>query len=271
VKTALNERFSLVLTETTVEVNPRTVTREKLEKYLKMGINRLSVGVQSCVDSELTALGRNHTANQANETIKLAQNVGFRNISADIMLAIPNQTLESLEYSLQTLCELNITHISSYILKIEENTPFYGAGIEVDEDLSADMYLFMVDFLAKNGYEQYEISNFSKGGKFKSKHNLKYWKCMEYIGLGESAHSYFGGLRYFQKNSEKVITDKNPGTWEEQAMLGLRLTDGFEFPDNVIKKALILEKKGLINIKNNNISLTPKGFLICNKIISFLV
>jgi oxygen-independent coproporphyrinogen-3 oxidase len=226
---SINEHFMVKTEEMTIEVNPNTVNIDNLREYKKLGFNRLSVGVQSLNDNELQFLGRQHSAEKALECIKNAKNAGFTNISADIMLGIPGQTVKNLSETIEKLQE--VQHISAYILKIEENTPFYG-NIEVDEDISADLYLFAVKKLEEMGFLQYEISNFAKKG-FKSKHNLKYWKCEEYIGLGKSAHSFYGGKRYFDRD---IVTENNPGTYEEKTMLSLRLC-GWTAVENIKKAA----------------------------------
>lgn len=281
---ALTHKCHITDPEITLEVNPCTVTQEKLFQYSKIGINRLSFGVQSVHNDELKFLGRMHSWEKAKKMINSAQNIGFKNISCDIMIGLPGQTIEKLKSTIHKITELSVTHISSYILKIEENTPFNKPeiiNVLPDDDHISDLYLFMVEELTKLGYNQYEISNFSKIG-FESKHNLKYWKCQEYIGLGPSSHSYFNGIRYFVpadfnkylNGAEKIITDENPGSDDEKIMLGLRLTDGIninDFPHKkalFLKKAKLLQKLNLIEIDNNFIKLTPKGFLVSNSIIN---
>lgn len=283
----LNNRCNITAPEITIEINPCTVHEEKLLQYRKMGINRLSVGVQSADDRELEFLGRNHSWEKAKEIINLSVKNGFENISCDIMTGLPRQSFDTLKTTIDKISALPVTHISSYILKIEEDTPFDTPDIInqlPDDDYVSDLYLFMVSQLENHGYKQYEISNFSKPG-FESRHNLKYWKCREYIGLGPSAHSYFNGKRYYipsdlndyRKQSEKIITEENPGSDEEKIMLGLRLTEGInvnDFPDKkdfILKKSGLFQKSGLVNIQNNTVSLTPKGFLVSNSIISELI
>ncbi|MGN1481598.1 radical SAM family heme chaperone HemW [Porcipelethomonas sp.] len=283
---ALKKNINLVCPEITIEINPCTVNKQKLEKYHDMGINRLSFGVQSAIDSELKLLGRKHTFESSSEIINTACKIGFKNISCDLMIGLPGQTAENLLYSIDKLAGLPIQHISSYILKIEENTPFNCSGIinkMPDDDYVSDLYLIMVKELQNYGFFQYEISNFSRSG-FESKHNLKYWKCMEYVGIGPAAHSYYDNKRFFitpdlnkyinSPEPEITVTDYNPGQTDERIMLGLRLTDGInvnDFPDlkaKLIKKACLLESNGLVKIDNDIISLTPEGFLLSNSIIN---
>lgn len=286
---ALYSHFSVKSLETTIEVNPKTVNYYKLSAYHSMGINRLSIGVQSCNDKELEFLGRKHSWKNSFETIENAARAGFDNISCDLMIGLDGQTISSLRSSINTLVKLPIQHISSYMLKIEANTPFNCESIISrlpDEDAYADMYLFMVDHLNSKGFAQYEISNFARSG-FESIHNNKYWQCKEYIGIGPSAHSYFNGKRYTSdinleqfissENADHIITDDNPCSYEERLMLGLRLKKGIRISDfpELDKKLQRLGKEmlknELIEIKDNVLSLTAKGFLISNSIISSLL
>ncbi|MGN0620311.1 MAG: radical SAM family heme chaperone HemW [Porcipelethomonas sp.] len=284
-----NKHFDIRNPEITLEVNPCTVNRSKLSELKSAGINRLSIGVQSASDSELKFLGRKHSFKKAEEIIILADSIGFRNISCDMMIGLPGQTKKQLEYTIKKYLSLPVQHISSYILKIEKNTSFYRNSVSdllPDDDTVADLYLFMVEKLNSAGFIQYEISNFSKSG-FESRHNLKYWECKEYIGIGPSAHSYFNGKRYAVPDSLELftdsetqteeITDHNPGQTDERIMLGLRLNKGIcvdDFPDEkeaILKKAAKFEKAGFVKIENNVLSLTPKGFLVSNSIISDLI
>ena len=284
---ALKRRFKLISPEITLEVNPSTVTKKKLEAYLEMGINRLSFGVQSAWDDELTLLGRLHTFETAGGAVKLARDTGFENISCDLMLGIPHQTEKSLMGSIHSICSLPVTHISSYMLKIEKGTPFDNDNIKKQlpqEDAVSDLYLRMIDKLKEYGFKQYEISNFSLPG-YESRHNLKYWECSEYLGFGTAAHSYYRGKRYYypsdimgfiEKSPDPVLTDEAPGQWDEQIMLGLRLKKGIDtmqYPhikDRLMKKAIVLEKAGYMEITGSRIALTPKGFLLSNSIIAEL-
>lgn len=281
---ALSYSCNIINPEVTLEVNPCTVTKEKLFHYINIGINRLSFGIQSVHDHELKLLGRIHTWKKAEEIIKSAQIIGFNNISCDVIIGLPKQNVDKIKTTLNKIAELSVQHISAYILKIEENTPFNTPdiiNILPDDDHVSDLYLFMVKELQKLGYNQYEISNFSKIG-FESRHNLKYWKCHDYIGLGPSAHSCFNGERFcissdlnkYINSTEKIITDKSPYNDDEKIMLGLRLTEGINinnFPNKkalLLKKAKLFQKLGLVNFENNFIKLTPEGFLVSNSIIN---
>jgi len=285
----ISNHFDLHNPEITLEANPCTVNKSKLYEYRKAGVNRLSLGIQSASDDELKFLGRKHNYEKAKAAVEDAAEIGFENISCDMMIGLPNQTEESIDYTIKQFIALPIQHISSYILKIEENTKFYHDSVSdiiPDDDTTANLYLFMTEQLNKAGFYQYEISNFALNG-FESKHNLKYWECEEYIGFGPSAHSYFNGNRYAVTNDleafikadkqNEFITDNNPGQQEEKIMLGLRLKKGIcldDFPERksyILKKSYSLEKAGLLEIKDNYLNLTPKGFLVSNSIISSLI
>lgn len=205
----INRNFKLSKNcEFTIEANPATVNSSDLRKYKKYGVNRISFGMQSANDDELKALGRIHRFDDVIKSFKAAKSAGFENISADLMYGIPLQTSESLIDSISRLIKLGPTHISLYGLKIEEGTPFAKRKDSLnlpDEDTEYNMYCAAVEFLAENGYKQYEISNFAKEG-YESKHNLRYWNCEEYLGLGPGAHSYFNCNRFsFKKDISLYI------------------------------------------------------------------
>lgn len=275
--------------EITLETNPNTVSFEKLCGLRNIGINRLSVGVQSLNNAELDFLGRKHTAERAEKAVIDAYRAGFENISCDLMISLPNQTRESLEYSVKRISNLPVGHVSAYILKTEEGTPFdcdEVRNVLPDDETSADLYLATVEMLEKSGFIQYEVSNFAKRG-FESRHNCRYWQCLDYIGIGASAHSCYGGKRFAVARNlddfiscdvqKTVITDENPCGFEEYAMLRLRLKEGLDldvFPDRkdkIIKKIPDLIKSGYVKYKNNKISLTPRGFIISNSVIEYLI
>ena len=230
---AAKQGFGDNFTEITVECNPADNLKADFEVMAKAGVNRISLGVQSGIDTELKALSRRHTTDDVVRTVKDAKAVGIHNISLDLMLGIPHQTMESLKKSLDFLLSSEPTHISAYMLKIEPNTPFGKADISSlnlpDEDTVSDMYLFVSDYLKSRGFEHYEISNFAKKG-YRSKHNTRYWLCEEYLGLGPAAYSYLNGKRFsFDRNCEQyltcptVLSDGEGGDFEEFSMLRLRL------------------------------------------------
>ena len=272
--------------EISMECNPNSVTENYLRDIRGIGVNRLSFGVQSFCDTELKMLGRLHTSAKAIAAINSAHAAGFENISADLMLAVSGQTKVSLLQSLDVLETLPLTHVSAYMLKVEEGTPLAHdekllAEIP-DDDTTAEMYLLAVKKLESMGFEQYEISNFAKKD-FECRHNLKYWHCEEYYGIGPAAHSFVNGERYccpksaedfILSEAQGKITLESGGSESEKAMLALRLTkEGIE--ENSLSKtsrksAEILVKKGLIKKEKDSFKLTPEGCLVSNQIIIFL-
>ena len=275
--------------EVTLEANPSTVNSEKLDGMLSAGITRLSLGVQSMNDDELRFLGRNHTPERAAKAVRDADAAGFRNISCDLIIALPGQTENKLLRSIQRLSELPIQHISAYILKVEEDTPFFHNGIGdilPDEDCTAKLYLVMVNAMEERGFMQYEVSNFAKDG-FYSRHNCRYWKCEDYIGIGPSAHSCHGGKRYaaeadirsfiYSPQQVTYVTDDSPCGFEEFAMLRLRLKEGLRLTDvqehrcDIEKKLPQLMREGYVLFDGEKVSLTPKGFLMSNSVIEYLI
>jgi oxygen-independent coproporphyrinogen-3 oxidase len=289
---AAKKQFSLE-GEFTVEANPCSIDKQTLLELKQAGFNRVSFGVQSGVDKELHSLGRAHTKMQALEAVKGAKEAGFTNISVDLMIGIPHQTPQTLLSSLEFIKQLDVPHVSAYILKIEQGTRFYEdntAALCPDEDSVCDLYLNTIEFLNSIGVEQYEISNFAKRG-FESKHNLKYWRCEEYLGFGASAHSYYKGKRYLHprdiegylssNGNNYQISDKQAGGFEEYAMLRLRLSEGIDLSlldkrfcfdkEKILRRAKPLEQSGLLRINGEIIFLTPKGFLVSNAIIASLI
>lgn len=276
--------------EITVEVNPDSGKDLDYSVLNEYGVNRISVGMQSADESELWALGRIHSLDDVIITVNKAKDSGINNISLDLMLGIPFQTKESLKKSIDFCARLGVTHISSYILKIEEGTQFYKNKSSLPfqgDDAQAELYLTAVDYLKSLGYEQYEISNFSKPG-FESRHNTSYWKLDEYIGIGPSAHSFFNGKRFFYERDfrsfadNRIIDGGDGGDEEEFIMLSLRLKSGLDFneyqnryhkplPERVIKTAEKYINYGLMEKNLSTVRLTPRGFLVSNVIISELI
>lgn len=289
---ALIDSFDIVDgAEITTECNPVSIDKKGLFELRSLGINRLSIGLQSANDSELSLLGRIHDYNGFLKTFLEAREAGFDNISVDLMYGIPNQTKESLEKTLQTVISLSPEHISAYGLKIEGDTEFFRNFEKYsfpDADAQADFYELCCECLLKNGYERYEISNFSKPQR-ESKHNLKYWTMEDYVGFGISAHSLLGGVRYENSNDynsflrgEDICDAKRVILKDERqaeyVMLGLRLERGIslsdfkelcgvdfkdEYPcvDAFIKMGFMLERSG-------RIAFSTKGFLVSNEILS---
>jgi len=290
----IREHFNISwAAEITIEANPATCTEEDLKILHTAGVNRISFGVQSMHDSELRTLKRPHTALEARHAIESAHKAGFGHISADLMLAIPGQTPQSLKSSIKTLSGLAVDHISAYILKIEDGTPFATQDISrfcPDEDESATLYLECINKLRHHGFAQYEISNFAKPGG-QSRHNLKYWKLEPYIGIGPGAFSFYDGERFhFPRDLAMFNAADNPftlrvsdgpgGDFEEYIMLRLRLSDGLNlvaaktlYPaaDTAKIQAHANELPEFIEIDNEIIRLTPKGFLLSNAVIAHLL
>ena len=277
--------------EITLELNPNDITKENLKSLKEIGINRLSIGIQSFQDHILKFIGRDHTGNDAIKIFKESREVGFENISVDLMFGIPNQNLDDLKKDLELIKELSPENISIYSLIWEEGTLFWsklqkGILLEMDQDLEADMFEYIIDFLTDLGYIHYEISNFSKENMY-GKHNIKYWENKEFIGVGLSASEYLNGIRtsnvknfhkyyYSLKNKKKPIDEKTIEIVDEKekeklkSMLGLRLVKkGTEYFNN--KKIENLLKDGLLEIFENEegkkrLRLTRKGILLANNV-----
>lgn len=200
--------------EVTLEVNPGTINEEKVKLYKEAKINRISMGLQSTNDQILKQIGRIHTYNEFLDAYSIVKKARFDNINIDLMIGLPNQTISDVKESLNKIIELNPNHISVYSLILEEGTVLdklieEGKMELLDEELERSMYWYVKNTLEINGYNHYEISNFSKTGK-ESKHNLNCWEQKEYIGIGTSAHSYINGVRYCNKSSvEKYIENIN--------------------------------------------------------------
>ena len=280
----------------TIELNPGTVTKEKLLVYKNAGINRLSIGLQSTNDTLLKQIGRIHNYNQFLETYNLARELGFNNINVDLMTGLPNQSIKDIKQSLEDICRLNPEHISVYSLIVEENTPMQklidnGELKLPDEELERQMYWYVKDYLELNGYKHYEISNFAKPG-FESEHNLDCWNQKEYIGFGAGAYSYLNKKRFGNiSNLEKYIQNCNSNNFEknviieevqdknqqmkEYMILGLRKIDGIsiqkfeeKFNENPIllfrKELQKLHEEKLIIIDGDVIKLSNKGLDLAN-------
>jgi len=273
--------------EITIEINPRTVDMSKLTKYKDYGINRLSIGVQSFSDEKLKILGRIHNVEEAKETYYRAKEVGFDNISLDLMFSTPEETLEELKKDLDELFKLKPEHFSIYSLIWEEGTIFYqklmnGILKAIDNDLESDMYSLIIEESTKNGYSHYEISNFSQEG-FYSKHNTKYWKNENYVGIGLGASGYVENIRYsnhidirsyyrdiddnqFPRNNTEIIEKSEKEKYA--AILNLRLLKEGYFPNGEKYMTLCheLEKKGLLKKLNDNYILSDRGLFLANDV-----
>ena len=275
--------------ETTIEVNPGTVNEEKLKDYFNVGINRLSIGLQTTNNELLKLIGRIHSYEEFLKTYKLARKVGFKNINIDLMIGLPRQTIEDVEDSLKELISLNPEHISVYSLIVEEKTQIekeISKGILKlpDEELERKEYWLVKNKFEEAEYKHYEISNFAKTG-FESKHNVNCWEQKEYLGFGLAAHSYLHGKRfsnqeninqYINKNKKIIHEEQNKEAMEKEYMLlGLRKIDGIKisefknkFVDNpiyVFKNELNkLVEEELIEVDIDQIKLTNKGIDLAN-------
>lgn len=280
--------------EITTEANPGTLDGEMADALRKMGFNRLSMGVQAWQNRLLKDLGRIHTMEAFQENYKAVREAGFENVNTDLMFALPNQTMADWQETVRNIVALNPEHISAYSLILEEGTPFFdryekGELEPAAEELDREMYHWAVDYLAKMGYGQYEISNFAKKGR-QSRHNRIYWQAEEYLGMGLGAHSYMDGERFHNrydlqeyidaegevsllKEDVEVITEED--ALAEFMFLGLRLTEGVSFArfrerfgqemKNIYGRQIEeLVKDGLLKEDEIGIRLTVRGVDISN-------
>ena len=282
--------------EITIEINPGTVSIEKLLQYRKSGVNRISIGVQSTNNELLKMLGRIHTYEEFEENYKLAREIGFNNINIDFMIGLPNQTLEDINVIIEKVKKLKPNHVSVYSLIVEENTPIsvkIGSGeLKLPEEKSErEMYWKIKNKLEELGYHHYEISNFAIPN-YESKHNLDCWNQCEYMGFGVAAHSYMDGARFSNtENLEEYIENYKLGKQEnnfilhekqdkeakmkEYVLLGLRKMDGLscsnfesKFDKDIFDvfgdELTTLMEKDLITVDNGNIKLSNKGIDLAN-------
>ena len=288
IKRILDEIDIATDAEITIEVNPKTVDYNFLKNIREIGINRLSIGIQTFNNDMLKILGRLHDSKEAIETYQNARKAGFTNISLDLMFSLPNQTLEEVKHDLTQLFLLKPEHFSIYSLIWEEGTPFFkqleqGILKMTDNDLEADMYEKIILEAKLNGYEHYEISNFSLP-TFEAKHNSKYWENKEYVGIGLGASGYINNLRYknqmqFSKYYdnisngilpilEKELLTKND-IEEYKYMLGLRLLKkGIQPQNEYLDKCIKLEKDGFLKKQGNAFILSKKGIMFANDVLT---
>lgn len=272
--------------EITLEVNPKTVDLKRLEELKNIGINRLSIGIQSFNDNHLKRLGRLHSSEEGIEIFKQAREIGFKNISLDLMFSLPEQTLEELKSDLKKIFQLRPEHFSIYSLIWEEGTEFFeklkkGIYKETENEIEAQMYEYIIDESEKNGYIHYEISNFSLSN-FESSHNKKYWKNKEYIGVGLGASGYFQGYRYknilnFNQYYDKIEKGEKPifeSEWVDEEskliyeyILGLRLIkEGIKPNKHYRVICERLERDGYLKKEKDNYLLTRKGVVFANDV-----
>ncbi len=281
--------------EITIEANPGTVDDTKLAEYICAGINRISFGLQTADEVELSAIGRIHTYSDFLESFEAARRAGFKNINVDLMMGLPGQTTISLKQTINKVCFLRPEHISAYMLILEEGTPLFERAKKLtilpNDDKQAEMYELAVSMLEKKGYQQYEISNFSREG-FACKHNVGYWTRQPYLGIGLGASSLIDEKRYrVTTNLEQYLQELAYESEEELhfndirnelIMLGMRLKDGISYLD--IKDQygeayanVLLQKlnkyidMGLVEHKYDRFFFTVKGYLVSNSILSELM
>ena len=283
--------------EISMEANPNSLW-ENIKTYGEIGINRLSIGIQSLNDNILKRIGRIHNSKEALQAIDRAIGFGFENINADVMFNIPGQTVDDINDTISKLVTKEIKHISFYSLKLEEGTPMYLLKkdkkiIMPEEDLERKMYYAGRNIMEKHGLMQYEISNFAMKG-YECRHNLKYWKQEEYIGIGPSAHSFLGNVRFSNPSDlTEYITSGENGVFErntleemdendikfEYIMLRLRLTEGLKFADFKNKFSIDfkeaykeqikhLTENNLIESDDDAIRLTKRGMDLSNYVFS---
>lgn len=284
--------------EISIETNPGTLTKEKLEGYKAIGINRLSIGLQAWQDPILKSLGRIHTSKEFEQNLTMAKEIGFDNINVDLIFGIPGQTLEDWCQTLEKVTALEPQHLSCYSLKIEEGTVFgdkleKGEIIPLDDEIDREMYSFCKDYLSHKGYKHYEISNFAKPG-YESRHNLVYWNTEAYIGFGAGAHSFFENNRFNNiydldtyiegMKKDKLVSENfefidRKESMAEFMILGLRLIDGVSMAnfkkrfneeihnvygsqiDKMLKKELIIMKEGRIALSSLGLDYANQVFM----------
>lgn len=283
-----------------MEANPGTIERDKLGVMLDGGVNRISMGAQSFDDQLLKRLGRIHDARAVYESVHLARQAGFHNLSLDLMYGLPEQTMEQLKASVEAAMSLELPHYSLYSLKIEENTPFHtwyekGELVLPDEDAELAMYEYIMEKMVQNGYRHYEVSNFARPG-FESRHNLTYWKNESYYGLGAGAHGYVNGVRHVNvmgvkeyihatkkglpRLEEHVVSREE--AMEDFMIMGLRMLDGIENerffrqfdkrPEDVFAKPLERAiDQGLLERTSYGYRLTRKGLIFGNDVFALFL
>ena len=294
--------------EITIEINPASFSRPKVDEWLSAGINRASVGVQSFIDTELLSLSRTHTVADARSTLELLRNAGCKNISLDLIAGLPEQSLEDWRFNLREALTIQPEHLSLYLLEVKEGTQLYGqikrgSRPRPDDDLTAEMYRMICEATGKAGYDHYEISNFARAAKgnevspLRSKHNLKYWTGAPFYGVGCGAHSYDGRSRWVNtlkteayiesvaKNGHAIAErlDLSESDRAAEALfMGLRLKEGIsldefhlEYGVDVIERFSAdlprLADAGLIERSGGRLALTPAGRLLSNEVfVSFV-
>jgi len=295
---AIRNSFSCALDEVTLEADPETIEAEKAAEWAASGINRISFGVQSFIDDELKAAGRRHRAADVYQGVGMLRNLGFANISFDLIAGLPKQTEASWGRSLEELIALSPEHVSTYIMEIDEGSRLglevleggsrYSARELPNEELMADFYALAQRELRSAGYQQYEISNWAKPG-FPSRHNLKYWRREPYLGFGAGAHSFSGTERWAnvhdaaayvasvsagQSAVESIDTVTRELAFEEELFLGLRQLAGIDlrrierqYGVDLEEKLLHLASRGMVEREGNMLRLPADKLSVSNEII----
>ena len=282
--------------EVTIEVNPDDITPEFVIRLRSIGINRISMGIQTFDDSRLQFLHRRHTSSQAIDAVRIIKDAGIENISIDLIFGFPNQTLDEWESDVQTAVSLAPTHISAYSLMYEEGTTLYrmmseGKITQIDDETSLAMYKYLMDALKAAGYEHYEISNFAKPG-YRSIHNSSYWHNVPYLGIGASAHSYNIGTRswnvadicqYISSINNGILPSESETIdetthYNDLVTTALRTSDGMNldsicptFRQFALQCADIHIKNGLLKHTDNRLQLTCEGLFVSDMIMSDLI
>jgi oxygen-independent coproporphyrinogen-3 oxidase len=303
---ALRRRFDIeVNAEITLEAAPGQISDEILEEAMKLGVNRVSLGVQSFVDHESSAVGRTHTRENCLAEIARLSSHGLANVGADLIVGLPYQTPESWKMSLEAACESDLTHLSIYLLEIDEGSRLgrevLGGGVRLhapavaSEELAAELYEEACEFLPRGGFAQYEISNFGRAGR-QSRHNRKYWERGAYLGFGLDAHSMLlradGSAVRFANADQLGDYDAGSGSevtevtdreaFEESVFLGLRLNEGIEvsglrqqfasaWVDDCAERVVMLAREGLMSADNGRWRLTQHGRLVSSEIFGELL
>src|SRR5690606_25266731 len=280
--------------EFSIEVNPESYSYEKGEVFKKYGVNRVSLGVQSFDDKILAYMNRGHKAEQVEDIIRHLKSIGIKDISIDLIFAIPGQTMDHITYDLEKYMSLDIDHISYYSLILEDKTYFYHQYLKgnfkpMDEDIEAEMYHYIIEYLESHGYEQYEVSNFARNGKY-SLHNSIYWSLGEYIGVGMGAHGFIDGNRTYNERGmsqyldhftkEKVHQTKQD-LLQDDLIFGLRMTKGVDIPRIENEYGIHLFEAypqikdkielGLLRVVNNHLQLAKEGMMLGNQVFMLFI
>lgn len=291
-------------TEVTIEVNPDDITEEFAKALTTLPVNRISMGIQTFDDQRLRFLRRRHNSDQAVNAVKTLRHAGFQNISIDLMYGFPDETLDEWMSDLSQAIALNVEHISTYCLMIEEDTPLYqqfqqGHIVEPNEELERQMYEVLIDQLQAAGYEHYEISNFARTG-YRSRHNSSYWTGIPYIGIGAAAHSYdlmsrswnvadihqyIEGMERGERVYEEEVLDDDT-RYNDTITVALRTKEGInlsqltkEYHDYLIKNARRYIDDGLLELKDvgdsssqtPHLRLTRRGLFVSDMVMSDLM